>query len=374
MKSAGNELLRIVLAGFNKNIIVMAISKRLKHKIVVLTSVPLFFFGVSFEVISHPVFIEQTADTETEYISPEASVSENTQDSFFLRRNYVLPLERIQLPARKDGANDILIDAKSVLVIDESSGDALYKKDSDKKVRIASLTKLAAAAVMLDFIKTENSNLIIKAGNYNLDRTVEITKSAVEAEGDSGSLLVGEKIKAGELLKIMLIASSNDAARAIAEDITKKNNINEQGFGYFVELMNNFAKKENLTQTHFTNPDGIDEQDNYSTAEDVIKLSRSLLRNYPEIFAITRIDKINIKSEDGKIGHSIVNTDDLLGSLPGIVGGKTGYTDEAGESLLLAVEDSSRRHRIVAVVIGANGRFTQMEKLVNWVWDAYEWQ
>lgn len=366
--------MRIILAGFNKNIIVMAISKRLKRKIVVLMSVPLFFFGVSFEAISPPIFTEQTADAEIERISPEASAPENTLDSFFLRRNYVLPLERIQLPARKDGANDILIDAKSVLVIDEAGGDALYEKDSNKKVRIASLTKLAAAAAMLDFIKMENSNLIIKAGNYNLDSTVEITKSAVEAEGDSGSLLVGEKIKAGELLKIMLIASSNDAARAIAEDITKKNNINEQGFGYFVGLMNNLAKREGLNETHFTNPDGIDEQDNYSTAEDVIKLSRSLLRNYPEIFAITRIDKINIKSEDGKIEHSTVNTNDLLGSLPGIVGGKTGYTDEAGESLLLAVEDSSHRHRIVAVVIGANGRFTQMEKLVNWVWDTYEWK
>lgn len=358
--------------GACKNIIVMAISSGLKHKIVVLMSVPLVFFGVSLKVISHPVFSGKTKNIEIDRSAPKEP--ESGENIFFLRRNYVLPLERILAPNKKAGKENISINAKSVLAVDEFSGRTLYEKDADQKVKIASLTKLATAGAMLDFIKTENSNLIIKAGNYSLDKVVEITESAVRAEGDSGCLLVGEKIKAGELLKIMLIASSNDAARAIAEDITKKNNSKEQGISYFVGLMNNFAEKEGLINTHFTNPDGVDERDNYSTAKDIIKLSKSLLKNYPEIFRITRIDKINIKSEDGQNDHFIKNTNKLLGNLSGIVGGKTGYTDEAGESLLLAVEDSTRRHRIVAVVIGANGRFSEMEKLVNWIWDAYEWR
>ncbi|MBU3925282.1 serine hydrolase [Patescibacteria group bacterium] len=344
----------------------------MRKKIIVLMSAPLVFFGISFEVISHPVFSEKTKNIEIDRGAPKEP--ENGENAFFSRRNYVLPLEQILAPNRKAGKENILINAKSVLAVDDFSGQTLYEKDAEKKVKIASLIKLATAGAMLDFVKTENSNLIIKAGNYSLDNVVEISESAVRAEGDSGSLLVGEKIKAGELLKIMLIASSNDAARAIAEDITKKNNSKEQGIGYFVGLMNNFAKKEGLAGTHFINPDGIDERDNYSTAKDVVELSRSILKNYPEIFNITRIDKINIKSEDGKNDHFIKNTNKLLGSLPGIVGGKTGYTDEAGESLLLVVEDSTRQHRIVAVVIGANGRFLEMEKLINWVWDTYEWK
>lgn len=344
----------------------------MKNKIAVLVSVPLVFLGISFEIISRPVLRIKPENVEIGQSAPKWP--ENEKNTFFLRRNYVLPFEQTLAPNRKAGKNDILINAKSVLVVDDFSGQTLYEKDADQKVKIASLTKLATASTMLDFVKTENSNLIIKLENYSFDEVVEISKSALGAEGDSGYLLVGEKIKAGELLKIMLIASSNGAARAIAEDITKKNNSKERGIGYFIGLMNNFAEKEGLASTHFTNPDGVDERDNYSTAKDVVALSRSLLKNYPEIFSITRIDKINIKSEDGKNDHFIKNTNKLLGSLPGIVGGKTGYTDEAGESLLLVVEDSTRQHRIVAVVIGANGRFSEMERLVKWVWDSYEWK
>ncbi len=356
--------------GVCKNFIVMVISNGLKHKIAILMCAPLIFFGISFRIISHPVLTEKMENAKEELNALKES--ENKENAFFLRRNYVLPLEQILMPSRKAGKNDILINAKSVLAVDYFSGKTLYEKNSEQKVKIASLTKLATAGALLDYIKLENSNLIVKTGNYNLDSIVEINKTAIEIEGDSGGLLVGEKIKAGELLKIMLIASSNDAARAIAEDITKKNS-QEKGIVFFVELMNYFAQKEGLTGTYFINPDGIDEQDNYSTAKDVVKLSKVILDSYPEIFEITRIDKINIKSDDGKNEHFIKNTNKLLGYLPGIVGGKTGYTNEAGESLLLVVEDSTQRHRIVAVIIGANGRFLEMERLISWIWDSYEW-
>jgi len=344
----------------------------MRKKFALLISVPLVFFGLSFEAISHPVFSEKAKSAATDRNTPKEM--ESVKSPVFLRRNYILPIVQILLPNKKNGKEDIVINAKSVLEVDDLSGEVLYEKDAEQKVKIASLTKLATAGTLLDFIKTENSNPIIKVGNYSLDNAVPITKSAVEAEGDSGSLIVGEKIKAGELLKIMLIASSNDAAYAIAEDVTKKNNPKESGVGYFIGLMNNFAEKEGLANTHFTNPDGIDEESNFSTAKDVIILARSLLKNYPEIFEITRTDQINIKSEDGKNDHLVKNTNKLLGNLPGIVGGKTGYTDEAGESLLLIVEDSTGQHRIVAVVIGANGRFSEMEKLINWIWGSYEWK
>jgi D-alanyl-D-alanine carboxypeptidase len=330
------------------------------------------FFGISFKVISQPVLNEKIENVKAEMVTEKQPESEKI--SFFLRQNYVLPLEQIQMPNRKAGKEDILIRAKAVLAVDDYSGEILYAKDAGLKVKIASLTKLATAGTLMDFIKTENVNLIIKDGNYSLDSVITISKAAVEAEGDSGSLVVGEKIKAGELLKIMLIASSNDAARAIAEDVSKKNTSKYQEKDYFIGLMNNFAKKEGMVNTNFTNPDGIDELNNYSTAKDMVELSRNLLKNYPEIFNITATEKINIKSYDGKINHSIKSTDRLLGKLNGIVGGKTGYTDEAGESLLLVVKDPTGQHKIVAVVIGADGRFTEMEKLVNWVWDTYEWK
>lgn len=344
----------------------------MRKKIAVLMVAPLVFFGISFKFISNPVLSEKIKSIEIGQVAPKEP--EKDKNIFFLRSNYVLPLEQMQIPNKKAGKENILIESKAVLVVDDISGEVLYEKNADQKVKIASLTKLATAGTLLNYIKNENINLIVKEGNYDLDTVVEITKSAIEAEGDSGYLMVGEKIKAGDLLKIMLIASSNDAAYAIAEDVTKKNKPKEQGIGYFVGLMNKFAAKNGLVNTHFTNSDGIDERDNYSTAKDVVELARGLFKNYPKIFTITATDKINIKSNDGKIDHSIKNTNKLLGNLPGIIGGKTGYTDEAGESLLLVVEDSTHQHRIVAVVIGANGRFKEMERLINWVWDAYEWK
>lgn len=344
----------------------------MRKKFIVLMTVPLVFFGISFNIISHPVLSKKIQDIEIR--QDESKELEKDKNIFFLRRNYVLPLEQIQLPYKKEGKENILIDSKAVLVVDDISSEVLYSKNADQEVKIASLTKLATAATLLDFIKTEDSNLIIKEGAYKLDNVIEISKSAVDVEGNTGNLVVGEKIKAGELLKIMLIASSNDAAYAIAQDVSQKNDPKEKGIGYFVGLMNSYAAKNGLTNTNFTNSHGIDERDNYSTAKDVVALARGLFKNYPEIFKITATDKIDIKSDDGKISHLIKNTNKLLGKLPGIVGGKTGYTDEAGESLLLVVEDPTHHHRIVAVVIGANGRFTEMERLVNWVWDTYEWR
>lgn len=344
----------------------------MRKKFVVLMVAPLVFFGISFNIISHPVFSKKIENIEISEVVPKET--EKDKNIFFLRRSYILPVEQMQVPNKKAGKENIFIDAKAVFAIDDISGAVLYEKNADQKVKIASLTKLATAGTLLDFINTENSKLIAKEVNYDLNTIVEILKPAVEVEGDSGYLIVGERIKAGELLKIMLIASSNDAAYAIAQDVSQKSGPKEQGIGYFVGLMNNFAAKNGLIDTHFTNSHGIDERDNYSTAKDVVELARGIYKNYPEIFKITLIDKINIKSDDGKIDHSIKNTDKLLGKLPGIIGGKTGYTDEAGESLLLVAEDPSHQHRIVAVVIGANGRFTEMERLVNWVWDTYEWQ
>lgn len=356
----------------------MVISNGLKTNLAVLMSVPLIFFGISFKIISRPIFSEKSfleKPGNTEIGNGSAKEPENKKIESFSTPDNILPLEQASMPAKKAEKEDIAINAKSVLAVDDFSGQILYEKDADQKVKIASLTKLATAGVLLDFIKKkENSGLTGKAENYSLDRYITISKLAVEAEGDSGYLKIGEKINAGDLLKIMLIASSNDAAFSFAEDISKFENPRDQGIGYFTGLMNDFAKKEDLAGTRFTNPSGIDEQDNFSTANDVVKLARGLLRDYPQIFEITRIDEMNIKSEDGKNNHFIKNTNKLLGSLSGIVGGKTGYTDEAGESLLLAVRDSASRHQIVAVVIGADGRFSEMEKLVNWIWETYEWR
>lgn len=346
----------------------------MKRKTAILMCIPLVIFGLSFRAISRIDSSEKIEHVQVDPVDASQDDIRKEKVTDFIRKIYVLPISKYLEPIKKEEAENIYIDAKSVLAIDENSGAILYEKNSEQRVKIASLTKLATAGTIMGLIETENSNPLIKVGNYNLDRIIEVSKKAVEADGDSGMLIVGEKLTAGDLLRIMLIASSNDAAWALAEDVSKKESKKENGIKYFVDSMNEYAKKEGLNDSYFTNPHGIDEADNYSSAKDIVRLAKIILKDYPEVFSITANGKADIKSVDGKFEHSIKSTNKLLGVLPGIVGGKTGYTDQAGESLLLVVEDSSGQHRIIAVIIDANGRFSEMQKLVNWIWSAYDWK
>jgi len=308
------------------------------------------------------------------YSPPSANGSEKSaKEIIFPDRNYLLPFEKIKEPVRKSGAQDVDITAKAVLVIDEEGGKVLYDKAADDKLAIASLTKLATAVTVLELADGAISGGKSGVKNYDLSRNVEISKAAVDEEGDSGHLIVGEKIKASDLLTIMLVASSNDAAHALAEDAADFEGY-PGGVDDFVELMNEVALKEGLSNTHFSNSTGIDRENQYSTAKDIVKMAKVFLKRYPKIFTATKYDKIDIKSEDGKNDHYLQNTNKLLGQMQGIKAGKTGYTEMAGESLLLAVRNPADNSGIIAVVIGADDRFLEMKKMVDWIWKTYEWK
>lgn len=328
-------------------------------------------FGFIFGIIFESVVILTENDP---HLRQRTSYQEQEDKSIvFTSQNYLLPLEKIKEPVRKSGKADVDIIAKSILAIDEAGGKVLYQKKADEKLAIASITKLATAFTVLEFASGNIGDIKLEGKSYDLSKEVTISNAAVEAEGDSGSLILGEKIAAGDLMTMMLVASSNDAAWALAEDVASSQNY-LGGVADFVGAMNNVAKTNGLSGTHFSNPTGIDKKNHYSTAQDVVKIAKIFLKNYPEVFRTTRIRKINVKSMDGKIVHHLENTNALLDRMPEIKGGKTGYTDQSGESLLLAVKNPVNNAEIIAVVIGADDRFLEMEKLVNWIWDAYEWK
>ncbi len=292
-------------------------------------------------------------------------------------RFYFLPLETITLPILKKETKFVEIDSKAAMAADLVSGKVLYEKNSETRLPIASLTKLVSALVAVDGIK-------------NLDETVEISADAVKAEGDAGHLIVGEKLSAKNILYLMLVSSSNDAAIAIAEYAGNIGAKEESGKNFnsrlntFVELMNKKAEFLSLSNTHFSNPAGIDEEGHFSSAYDIIKIIRYLYNDnvYNEannlsgkatIKDIIKTEEITVYSKDGKIEHRLKSTNKLWGVLPDIIGAKTGYTDQAGESLVLVVGDSSKRHIIITVVLNAKDRFEQSKKLVDWVFDSYVW-
>lgn len=255
------------------------------------------------------------------------------------------------LPRKIDNDDDFLVDAKSAVVLDAGTDMILYSKNADEKLPIASLTKIMTALVILD--------------NGKLDDVVTISENAIKTEGKKSGLIAKEKIELESLLKIMLVESNNTATVALAEHIG--GNVDS-----FVNLMNEKAKNLEMKNTNFSNPNGLDQPENYSTAYEIAQLVDYAMEK-PLLWDILRIQSATVYSTDKKIKHRIKNTNLLLGKFKNIAGGKTGFTDEAGQCLVLVVGDPEENHRIISVVLGASDRFLETERMVKWVFESYRW-
>ena len=289
----------------------------------------------------------------TQFIETESvGQSVDFQRSNWNYYNESLYLESSIQPLPYKINNDhINIDSKSAIVLDVGTDAILYSKNSKEKMPIASLTKIMTALVVLE--------------NVDLNGAVTISRNAFDTDGRKDSLAVNEKIKAEDLLKIMLIRSNNTAAVSLAEHTG--GSVEE-----FIKLMNKKAELLGLKNTNFSNPTGFDSEENYSTAYDIAQLFDYAL-DKPLVWEILRIQRLNLTSLDGKIKHNLKNTNLLLGRLENVTGGKTGLTDEAGQCLALVVGDPIDNHQIISVVLNAEDRFLQTEKLVKWVFGSYKW-
>jgi len=250
--------------------------------------------------------------------------------------------------------NKLDISAKSAISIFvdfQGKNNILFEKHENEKLPIASLTKLMTALVV--------SNI------YQESDTIKISKQAIEQEGNEVELKVGEIFPINELLHIMLIESSNDAAYALATPDFKTEKMLEKDF---VDLMHLYAYYDvglNPETTHFVNSTGLDLEEpsqdiNYSTVKDLSKLVKYILENKPEIFEILS------QKENQSFRYALENTNKLLGEVNGIAGGKTGYTDKAGGCLILILEGPSKNSYFINIILGSNDRFGEMEQLINW--------
>jgi D-alanyl-D-alanine carboxypeptidase (penicillin-binding protein 5/6) len=265
-----------------------------------------------------------------------------------------LPLyeEKQPLPWKvKD--TSLTVDAKSAFAMDNGTDKVFFEKNAHQRRPIASLTKIMTALVVLE--------------KSSLDDTVTITPKAMDTFGDKKDLVAGEKIRMGDLLKIMWIDSNNAAAYALAEHA----GTSEEGF---VALMNEKADKLGLKDTRFYNPTGLDEVggENYSTVYDLAQLTQYALKE-DLIWQISRTEEATLYSLDRKQRHYVKNTDELLGNMDNIYGGKTGYTTDAGQCLLLVSESADHKRKVISVVLDAKDRFAETRKLVDWVFDNFRW-
>jgi len=246
--------------------------------------------------------------------------------------------------------------AISVLVTPEGE-EILFGKNISEIRPIASITKLVTALTILDL-------------GYKPNQLLEISKEAITQEEETGKLKPGEVLFMGELMHSMLIESSNDSAWAIAEGkLSEEDFIGEKGF---VDLMNKEIESLGLENTYFVNPTGLNGYENYSTSEDLVKITQYILEKYPHIFEITRKESYEVSNPDGSTHHFISeNTNELLKEMPEIIGGKTGFTDEAGGCLLLVLETKEGNYWI-NIVLGAESpqsRFEEVKRLIYYCED-----
>lgn len=240
----------------------------------------------------------------------------------------------------------ISLEAKSAYVFDVSTGRAIFKKNSSAQLPLASLTKMMTAIVVKEMAPK--------------GLEVRIPPEAILQEGDSG-LLAGERWKASNLTEAMLIASSNDAAFALSMT-TLADGKNGGSWRDFVGMMNKKAREMNLNQTYFLNPTGLDFSLNtagaYGSAEDVVKIIRYILKNHPKLLEVTGYKTLEVNS------HFFKNTDKLVGDIPRIVAGKTGFSNLAGGNLAVVV-DIGFEHPVIIVVLGSSeeGRFKDVKRL-----------
>jgi len=278
-------------------------------------------------------------------------LEQNLQDYFFAQEleakgtAQLIPVEETSPKPEKFEATLTASSALSTWT-DLESSKILFQKNASRSVPVASLSKLMTVFVVRELDET-----------YRLHQPIRVSEKSVEQEGDFG-LKPGEKITTKNLMAMTLIESSNDAAYALADYIGERS---------FVELMNRYAKKIELNETEFYNPTGLKVEgkpENHSSARDLVKLTRQILKKHPEILELSGKQDYRVKSRDGTLHHYIEeNTNILLDNFPKIMGGKTGYTDQARQCLLVVMETNNGY--IVNVILGSRNRFGEMRKLIE---------
>ncbi len=258
-------------------------------------------------------------------------------------RSRVQPISVPQILTREPD-----VSAEAACLIDVSTGRILYAKQADKRMRIASLTKIITAWIA------------VRSGK--LDKVVTVSGHAVRQEGSSVYLGAGEQQTLRNLVYAMMLRSGNDAAMAIAEFLGG----DEQRFA---AVMNEEVHRLGLTHSHFMNPHGLDHPEHYSTAHDMAVITAAALHN-PLFRQIVSSKFFTIPWSNQKWDRKLRNKNKLLWMMAGADGVKTGYTKLSGRCL---ASSSTRAGRQVALVVLRDGNdWVDSARLLTYGLTAYE--
>jgi serine-type D-Ala-D-Ala carboxypeptidase (penicillin-binding protein 5/6) len=233
--------------------------------------------------------------------------------------------------------------AESVLVVDVASGRYLYAKNADSVRPVASTQKIITALCVLD------------AGN--IDKAVTISSYDTLCEPTKLYLKPGETYTRRELLKVLMVKSANDVARALARDIGGS----VEGFAV---LMNRKCAQLGMRNSNFVNPHGLTEPNQYSTARDMAIATRVAYRS-PLLRSFARTKSFTFKYNDGRT-RLIENTNKLLKTLPYCDGMKTGTTNASGRCLISTGTHNGRSVIVVVLKSNTANIWSDSEKLMSW--------
>jgi len=266
-------------------------------------------------------------------------------------------------PYRQWGVEDPVISAPSAYIYDSTRGRLLFEKNSLDRRSIASLTKIVTAVTLMEL-------------KVPLGAQVKVSKDAVSVEGRAGELKPGETFTVKDLMQMMLIASSNDAAWLLAEfagtNYLSENSKTEvdsySAVQLFVDEMNNQSRRIGMLDSRFTGPVGFDSDFHYSTAMDLGILAEYVDKVWPQIWGWSSQSEVTLQSRSGS-KHKVENTNGLVRVYDEIKGSKTGFTSQAGESMVVVVKYGI--HDIIFVLLGSKNREEEMQSLLDWVSRAY---
>ena len=252
-------------------------------------------------------------------------------------------------------AEDLVPNAKSTILIEESTGKILYEKNSDEKRAPASMTKVMSMLLIMEALDNKQ---------ISLNDEVTISQNAADMGGSQLFLQPNQTAKVEDLLKGIAVASGNDAVVAMAEKIAGSEE-------KFVDMMNKKAKELGLKNTQFKNTHGLDEEGHYTSAHDMAIMAKELIKhknilNYTSIY-----EEYLTKSDGTKLW--MVNTNKLVKFYKGVDGLKTGFTQTAGYCLTATAMKNNTR--LISVVMGEDtsaNRSTDTVNLLNYGFNSYK--
>ncbi len=242
------------------------------------------------------------------------------------------------------------INAESALLIDNKTNKVLYSKDMNRKMFPASTTKILTAILVLE--------------NHSLDEKVTASYNAVmtiPSGYSTASIQIDEVLTVEQLLELLLVHSANDAANVLAE-------YTGGSIDSFVAMMNTKINELGLSDTHFTNPYGLQDNNHYTTAHDLAIIMQYCLKN-DDFRKIAGQASCAIPSTNKSEPRKYSSTNELLiagnsNYYPNLIAGKTGYTSEAGECLVSAAYNDNLE--LVSVILNSNNRFKDTRSLYNY--------